>query len=1198
MFNRQVSLVARLCLVASFCLALGVNASGQSSGYLFQLPGANVAGSRFFGFVYDANPLSPLVDKSGPQSATQVLAKPDGTKFYFIGTGTGGVQSIDGGFGTFRSVNGILGNPTAASMTPDGKYLLVGASDLYIVDTSTDTVIPNTANITGTINSIAISRDSKTAWVLTSSAFGSQIVTVGLTSQTRLYQPYSMPFGGALSLSLSPLGLLYVAEINRIYEIDPATLGQAQNGANCLGLTSPCLEIQITATPGNLHFTPDGSTLFFVNSTPNTGGQSIFKITLSGHSVTSWPPFTGNPPPVYDDCYVVSNTRVFAFSSASTTLWDITPSPLGGVVSQLSAVVPVQNVLAVAISNELPSARFLYLLIANGNQTNIARIDLASNTLSVQGADILNSGIFQFVAIPPQSGAASFVTYNTNQVVKASATPLPLIARVLDSTGRPLNNVAVTFQTDPSNGVTIKTPVQVSNGDGYVQTAVTLPSTPGTYTITLTAGGATTSYALTVPGSGGGTGPGGIQQVSITGGNGQMVLYGGSTFLGGQPLMIQVLDSTGKPLNGEPVTFAITNGAGNLVNSDTATHELLAADGTTVLGEGFASTDFSATNPPSQNSSNGVTQSFQVMTVNASTSVGSVDFSVVVYILPSDGSAQPEVDLIAPSLDSGRIITAPLGAPVANAVQAQIHSSYLSQSAMPGVGIRIASFTDTTKPGPATCQGGSNLSDQTGTASCTLVAACTLTPNTVYSMYIAVGEYRYYGASLKVVPGTAANIAITQGNNQSGRAGDTLPQVLYATVTDPCGNQVPLATGSWSVVSGSATLKNATTSSDSAGRFSTQVVLGQIPGPVQVRLTVNNVGSVVFNLTNNVVVSAVRLVSGGGQTGFTSAAFPQPVVFQVIDAQGNPVPGINVTFNIVSGSGSVNPNQLTTDAQGRVATTITAGTTAGTITISASVGGLSTTASVTSTPPGLPLSPTSFQNAASFATGLVPCGLATAIGNGLATNIQGVLAGSNGFGPLPYTLGGVSLTINGIPVPLYSLANSNGTQQVTFQTPCETPVGTATVVVTVNGGVTTVSGVQVFQAQPGVFTYAGPNGKLYGAVIRAADGSYVTPSNLAHRGETYYLVATGLGQVTPAAITNAAGTGAQTVAAPVIVGVNNAGVPTNPAQYLQGSIGVYIVGFQIPNSATTGTDQPLALAIVLNGQNVYGNQVLFIPGVI
>lgn len=1174
MFNRYVSLLARLCLVALVCLAMGATAVAQSSGYLFQLPGANVPGSRFFGFVYDANPFSPLVDKSGPLSATQVLAKPDGTKFYFIGSGSGGVQSIDSGFNTFQSINGILGTVNAAAITPDGKYLLVGGASLFIVDTSNDTVLANSANITGTITSIAISRDSKTAYVLSNSAFGSSLYGVNLTNRTPAFSlPYNVPFGGATSVALSPLGLLYVAEINRLYEVDPTTLTQTANG-----------EIDLVATPGNLHFTPDGQYVFFVNLTPNTGGQSIIKVALSGHSVTTWPPFTGNPPPAYSDCYVISNTRVLAFSPSTTTLWDITPSPLGGVVSQFSAIVPVQNVLAVALSGEIPSARFLYLLIANGNQTNIDRIDLSTNTLSVQASDILNTGIFDFVSVPPQTGAAAFVTYNNQQVVKAGTVPAPLIARVTDSTGRPIFNEAATFSVDSSTGVTIATPTQVTNSDGYVQTAVTLPATPGTYTVTLTVGGATTSYTLTVPGAGV-TGPGAIQQVNIISGNGQMVLYGGSTFLGGQPLGIKVTDPNGVALNNIPVSYTITSGAGNIVNTDSATH-----DG------GFAYTDFSATTAPSQQSTTGITQSFQVMDVNAATSFGSVDFSVVVYIIAPDGvTDQPQADILVPTLDNNRTINAGLGQSLPNAIQSIVHSSYLSQSPIPGVGIRIASATDTTMPGPATCTSASTLSDNTGVSSCTLVASCQLTPGVIYPFLISVGEYRFFPANLQVGVGQASSLAITQGNNQSGKAGDSLPQTLYATVTDPCGNQVPGATGTWTVVSGSATLQHTTTTSDAAGRFATNVTLGQIPGPIQVRLTVPNVGNVVFNLTNSVVVSSVKLVSGSGQTTFTATAFPQPVVFQVLDGQGNPIPGILVSFNLVSGSASVNPSTANTDAQGRAATTITAGATAGSITISATAGGITANASVTSQTPGLPITASSFVNGASFAPGLVPCGLASASAVGLAPSVSGVLSGNSGFGPLPYTLGGLSMTINGIPVPLSALSNT----QVNFQTPCETPVGTATVVITANGGVTTVQGVPVLAAQPGIFTYAGPNGKLYGIIQRGLDGSYVTPSSLAHRGETYYVYATGLGQVTPATSTNASGIvgQTQTVAAPVVVGINNAGVPTNPAQYVQGLIGVYFVPFQIPQSATTGTDQPLALAIVLNGQNIFGNQAVFIPGV-
>ena len=72
-----------LFALATLSLATAVTAFGQPNGLLFQLPGPNISGSRFFGFVSDANPFTPFVDKSGPQSATQVIAKPDGTKFYF-----------------------------------------------------------------------------------------------------------------------------------------------------------------------------------------------------------------------------------------------------------------------------------------------------------------------------------------------------------------------------------------------------------------------------------------------------------------------------------------------------------------------------------------------------------------------------------------------------------------------------------------------------------------------------------------------------------------------------------------------------------------------------------------------------------------------------------------------------------------------------------------------------------------------------------------------------------------------------------------------------------------------------------------------------------------------------------------------------------------------------------------------------------
>jgi uncharacterized protein (TIGR03437 family) len=237
------------------------------------------------------------------------------------------------------------------------------------------------------------------------------------------------------------------------------------------------------------------------------------------------------------------------------------------------------------------------------------------------------------------------------------------------------------------------------------------------------------------------------------------------------------------------------------------------------------------------------------------------------------------------------------------------------------------------------------------------------------------------------------------------------------------------------------------------------------------------------------------------------------------------------------------------------------------------------------------------QNAASFQSGLVPCGLATATGPGLAAGITGTVSGASFFAPLPFSLDGLSLSVNGEPAPIYQLSNTDGKQQVTFQTPCDAAVGnSAVVVISVLEATTTVPGVSILAAQPGIFYYTAVDGNPYGQVIDS-NGNYVTATNPAHLGGNYYLVATGLGPVTPATATGNVGVNGQNVVDQVIVGVANAGVPVFAAYYQPGEVGVYVIGFTIPSTLTllnTGQDQPLALAVTVNGQLVFGNGV-FVP---
>jgi uncharacterized protein (TIGR03437 family) len=279
---------------------------------------------------------------------------------------------------------------------------------------------------------------------------------------------------------------------------------------------------------------------------------------------------------------------------------------------------------------------------------------------------------------------------------------------------------------------------------------------------------------------------------------------------------------------------------------------------------------------------------------------------------------------------------------------------------------------------------------------------------------------------------------------------------------------------------------------------------------------------------------------------------------------------------------------------------VTAGAALGSVSIQAAYNTFSTSVSLTIISRGPVLTSMSFYSAAADPTnsanpklGLVPCGLGSMVGSSLASSLSGPVFGNPSGGSLPLSLAGVSMTINGTPAPMYAAAPlSNGTQVVYFQSPCELVQGTATASVTVNGITVNVAGIQVYATAPGIFITTGANGKKYGTVIRGVDGSILSPTNLARRGETYYMVVTNLGETNPPVATNAVGNGVQGIPlTQVVVGVNNAGVPVVSALYI--SPGVYYIGFQIPSNTPTGSDLPLALAV--NG--VFDGQNLLLPGV-
>jgi hypothetical protein len=319
--------IRNVTLAAGVCLAASVAAFGQPGvGYLFQLPGQNSSNGQIVGYPYAANPLNPSVNTLGPNGTYQIVAKPDASGYYVLGST---LQIANQAFTTFTSVNGISGQPTAVAASPDGNYVVVGAGTVYVLAASSNSILFS-ATTNGTIVGIVISRDSKYAYVLSNGPGASYVSQINLVAKTAVGQPLQLS-GNATSISFSPLNLLYVTATNKVYEIDPTTL-----------IVTPSGMMTPNATPGPLRFTPDGTTAYFVNTTSNVTGGSILQITLGTHYIASWPPFNGSTPPPLDDVLVAGNGRVFAVSYSTSTLYDVVTSPLGlAASSSLSSIVYV-----------------------------------------------------------------------------------------------------------------------------------------------------------------------------------------------------------------------------------------------------------------------------------------------------------------------------------------------------------------------------------------------------------------------------------------------------------------------------------------------------------------------------------------------------------------------------------------------------------------------------------------------------------------------------------------------------------------------------------------------------------------------------------------------------------------------------------------------------------------------------------------
>lgn len=230
----------------------------------------------------------------------------------------------------------------------------------------------------------------------------------------------------------------------------------------------------------------------------------------------------------------------------------------------------------------------------------------------------------------------------------------------------------------------------------------------------------------------------------------------------------------------------------------------------------------------------------------------------------------------------------------------------------------------------------------------------------------------------------------------------------------------------------------------------------------------------------------------------------------------------------------------------------------------------------------------SVVNNASFATGtdpLAPGTIAAIFGSNLNDGSKDPFSSFGKNGEILTSLGGASVTFNGIPAPIFSSFSG----QLNVQIPLELgSANAASVIVTVGGRSSPAQSVALGSDSPGIFSTT-QSGKGQGAIQIANTTIFAAPSGsisgsqsrAVKAGEFITIFCTGLG-----AVTNPPGTGKAASANPLSttlvkpkVSIGGTAATVSFSGLAPGFAGLYQVDVQIPDDAPGGNAVPLTLSI-------------------
>ncbi len=1109
----------------------------------------------------NANTLEEAGSIDAPSAAFKVEQSIDGRRYYVISQrSTSSVVVIDSA--TLARVASIdLGaSPSDAAMTPDGRYVLVAAANIQVVDTQTNT-LRTVIQVEGAPTQIVVDENSLRAYALTSAR--NKIAVINLQT-LNVVGTIDAPNTASIALTLNGARLLAVTTAG-VRQFRTRDLFQVDTVAGNFQL------INATITP-----IPDSPKVVVQSRgiAPNNTAQLIDLNSGIARDIGR----TGQNE--LSKVVIVNSDRAYAIDAGTSELLELdltttpnataTPMPFGNNTRDISLA---------------PNGRHLYA----SSLTNARLLKIDTETNEVVGSvltSIAPSGHNLVFAPSTRPPANIVVSGGNNQFFPPNTTlPTPFTVQVTDSNGSPIPNVPVFFDDPAGIGVQIE-PQQPSftNANGKATAILTLPppdqlNTNGGPLASLSGEGGPSQAEpeeeaiepITITAAAPGIDPAfftinlirALGLIKVSGDN----QVASENELFPLPMVLLATDNEGQPLpSGTEMNlaafFASCDSLAIPLDPDGfATVRCRGRQFSPFSGALFEGGSLSATIPTYQ-------QQLGIDLTSAAFgfSVARGGTQLRLLKLSGDGQvSQTGTDLPQPL--SFRI-TSNFGGPP-KPVQVEI-----DQVSGPPMLINPRRIQSRLQTENVKITVGPNA----GTAVIRVRSSTPGLPELFYTVIATGGQ---------------PSELVKTGDGQVGKISNPLPTPLRLVVINESGSAIGFPEVTWRVVSGDATLAV----SNDAGGSSAAVTFGQTPGTVRI---VAAIGTLQANFTLTAVPpepASISTVSGQNQT-ITTGLLSDPLQVRVNELDNSPAAGAVVTFSgppsvrlhPTNGTPPGNPVQQPTNGEGLAGVRVELISVAGlavegpptvaqlaqTVTVTASLGGQLATSfllNVVGRTPGLLAQ--DVRNAATGEVGIVPGSLVSVYGTGL---MEGVIGIEPVGGQTSYK--GTQVRIGGIPVPLLAFSSGPSGEQINLQAPFQlSPGQTTTVEVENNGSRRTVSAVPVFLAQPGIFNIDLQQGATVGAVIHADNNSLVTPDNAARHGEIVSLFATGVGRLNQPVATGVLGPiPPATAALPTVVGVDNKGAPVLFSGYAPGFLGLYQVNFSIPIDARCGL-RPLNLRI-------------------